>query len=57
MKRLVKGDKVIFGVCSGLGNYVGLDPTVVRIAFVASMLLSGTGFLIYIILALLMPSS
>jgi len=57
MKRLVKGDKVIFGVCSGLGNYVGLDPTVVRIAFVASLLLLGTGFLIYIILALLMPSS
>lgn len=57
MKRLIKGDKVIFGVCSGLGNYLGLDPTVVRIAFVASLLLLGTGLLLYIILALLMPSS
>ncbi len=57
MKKLVKGDRMIFGVCSGLGNYLGLDATIVRVAFVASLLLLGSGFLLYIILALLMPSN
>jgi phage shock protein C len=57
MKRLVKGERMIWGVCSGIANYMELDPTVIRIAFVASVLLFGTGILLYIILALLMPSS
>jgi len=57
MNRLVKGEKMIFGVCSGLGNYLDVDTTVVRIAFIAFLLLFGTGFLLYIILALLMPSN
>ncbi len=57
MNRLVKGEKMIFGVCSGLGNYLDVDKTVVRIAFIAFLLLFGTGFLLYIILALLMPSN
>jgi len=57
MNRLVKGEKMIFGVCSGLGNYLEVDTTVVRIAFIAFLLLFGTGFLLYIILALLMPSN
>jgi len=48
---------MIFGVCSGLGNYLDVDTTVVRIAFIAFLLLFGTGFLLYIILALLMPSN
>jgi phage shock protein C len=54
-KRLVKGEKKIFGVCSGLGNYFDIDPTVIRILFVISVLLFGTGFLLYLILAVVMP--
>lgn len=33
-KRLVKGDKKLFGVCSGLGNYLDLDPTIMRVIFI-----------------------
>lgn len=54
-KRLVKGQKMIFGVCSGLGNYFGLDPTLIRIAFAVSVVFFGAGLLLYIILALIMP--
>lgn len=46
-------NKVIAGVCSGLGNYLGVDVTIMRILFVAMALLGGPGLLIYIILALI----
>ena len=54
-KRLVKKEKKIFGVCSGLGDYFDIDPTVIRLIFLASVLLFGTGLLLYIILAIVMP--
>jgi phage shock protein C len=54
-KRLVKKDTKIFGVCSGLGEYFDIDPTVIRVLFLASVLLFGTGVLLYIILAIVMP--
>ena len=54
-KRLYKKDKKIFGVCGGLADYFGLDPTIIRVIFVASVLLLGTGLLLYIILAIVMP--
>jgi phage shock protein C len=54
-KRLVKKDKKIFGVCGGLGDYFDIDPTIVRIIFLASVLLVGTGVLLYIIMAIIMP--
>ena len=54
-KRLVKKEKKIFGVCSGLGDYFDIDPTIIRVIFLASVLLFGTGILLYIILAIVMP--
>jgi phage shock protein C len=54
-KRLVKGDKKIFGVCSGLADYFDLDPTVVRILFLVAVFMFGTGILLYLILAIVMP--
>lgn len=54
-KRLVKGNKKLFGVCSGLANYFNLDPTVMRIIFIVAFLFFGTGLLLYLILALVMP--
>jgi phage shock protein C len=53
--RLVKGDKKLFGVCSGLADYFNLDPTVMRIIFIVAFLFFGTGLLLYLILALVMP--
>jgi phage shock protein PspC (stress-responsive transcriptional regulator) len=54
-KRLVKGEKKLFGVCSGLANYFDIDPTIVRVLFIVSVLGFGTGILIYLILAVVMP--
>jgi phage shock protein C len=55
-KRLVKGDKKIFGVCSGLADYFDLDPTVVRILFLVAVFMFGTGILLYLVMAIVMPS-
>jgi len=50
-------DKIIFGICSGLAQYFGMDKTVVRIIMI--LLLIFTGFfpvgLIYIIAYFIMP--
>jgi phage shock protein PspC (stress-responsive transcriptional regulator) len=46
-------DKVLGGVCSGLANYLRLDPVIIRILFV---LLFGALFLVYILLWLIVPS-
>lgn len=55
-KRLYKSsrDKMLAGVCGGLGEYFGIDPTWIRIAVVAFTLLGGSGILAYIIAALIM---
>lgn len=48
-------DKVIAGVCGGLGKYFDIDPVIFRVAFVALFLLAGNGILVYLILWLIMP--
>ncbi len=57
-KRLTKSktDRKLFGVCGGLGEYFGIDPTLVRLAFVLLTLFNGIGLALYIILAIIMPS-
>ena len=54
-KKLTKGEKKIFGVCSGLANYLDIDPTVMRLVFVAAFLTFGMGLLIYIVFSFIMP--
>lgn len=54
-KRLVKKEKKIAGVCGGLGHYFDIDPTIIRVLFLAAVLMFGTGLLLYIILAIIMP--
>jgi phage shock protein C len=56
-KRLTRGEGKILGVCEGLGDHFELDPTVVRIAFVLFVFLGGSGILLYLILALVMPKA
>ena len=55
-KRLIKGDKKLFGVCSGLANYFDLDPTIMRVIFIVAALGLGTGVLLYLVLAIVMPN-
>ena len=45
-------DKILGGVCSGLANYMGIDPVVMRIIFVV---LFGALFWVYIVLWLIVP--
>ncbi len=57
MNRLKLSDnKKIAGVCGGLAEYFGIDPTVVRAIFLIGVLCFGVGLLPYIILWLVMPS-
>jgi phage shock protein PspC (stress-responsive transcriptional regulator) len=55
-KRLVKGEKKIFGVCSGIANYFDCDPTIVRILFLVLLLGYGAGLLLYLLAAVVMPN-
>ena len=48
--------RVVAGVCAGIGRRFGLNPTLVRVIFVLSMLLPGPQILIYLGGWLLMPS-
>ena len=48
-------DKMIGGVCGGLGPYLGIDTTLVRIFFVLLALAEGVGVLLYLALWLLLP--
>ncbi len=56
-KRLYRSrtDRQLAGVCAGLAAYLGLDVSLVRIAFIILALLGGPGLLLYIILALVVP--
>ncbi len=47
--------KIIAGVCSGIAEYVGVDPTVVRILWILFCAIGGSGILAYIIAAIIMP--
>lgn len=47
-------NRVICGVCGGLGEYFGVDPTIVRLIWVL-IACSGTGLIAYIIAAVIMP--
>ena len=49
-------NRMIAGVCAGLGNYFNIDPTVVRLLFVLGVFLAGPAMLlVYIIMAVVTP--
>jgi phage shock protein C len=54
-KRLERKEPMILGVCSGLADYFNVDPTIVRLIFIVAFLGFGTGLLVYLVLAILMP--
>jgi len=56
-KRLVRSrdDKVVAGVCAGIGEYFGIDANLVRLLFVLSILLPGPQVIVYLIAWVLMP--
>ncbi len=55
MKKLYKSnERKICGVCGGLGEYFDVDPTIIRLLWVAFVCLGGSGILAYIIAAIVM---
>lgn len=59
IKRLYRSrrDKVIGGVCGGLGGYMNVDPVVIRVVWLALILFGGTGLLAYLIAWILIPEA
>ena len=50
-------DKVIGGVCTGIGHYFDIDPVWIRLGFVLAVVLGGTGVLFYILLMIIIPKA
>jgi phage shock protein C len=48
-------NKMLGGVSAGLGEYLNIDPTIVRLGFVALALMGGPGIVIYLIMWLVVP--
>ena len=56
-KKLYKsqGDRKLCGVCGGLGEFFGIDASLIRLAWIVFNLLGGSGVLAYIIAAIVIP--
>lgn len=50
-------NRQVCGVCAGIGDFLGLDPTIIRVAYALVSLFTGTfpGLVVYFILALIIP--
>lgn len=57
VKRLYRSedDRLIAGVAGGLGEFLDIDPTIIRLIFAFSILLGGTGLLAYLVMWLVVP--
>jgi phage shock protein C len=58
-KRLhrASSDRKLAGVCGGIAEYLGWDPTLVRLLWIVLTLAGGSGILIYLILWVVMPDT
>jgi phage shock protein C len=56
-KRLYRSgrDKILGGVCGGIGEYLGVDPVIIRLIWVISFLAWGSGLIAYIIAWIIIP--
>lgn len=48
-------NKMIFGVCGGVAEYINVDPTIVRLVWALLGISAGVGVVLYIIAAIIMP--
>jgi phage shock protein PspC (stress-responsive transcriptional regulator) len=56
-KKLERKAGKLLGVCAGIADYLDVDATVIRLAFVLLFFFAGGGVLLYLILALIMPKA
>ena len=56
-KRLFRNidNRILGGVCSGLGAYFNIDPTIVRVIFLLALFLAGGSILVYVVLWIVIP--
>lgn len=56
-RRLYRSNanRMIAGVCGGLAEYLNVDPTLIRLGFVLLTFASGTGILLYLVMAIVVP--
>ena len=54
LTRVNEGKKIC-GVCTGIGRYLGIDPTVIRLVFAILACFGGSGILAYLVAAVIMP--
>ncbi|MCU0423020.1 MAG: PspC domain-containing protein [Bacteroidia bacterium] len=50
-------NKIVGGVCSGIANYIGIDPLIIRAAFFIALFVFGSGVLLYIIIWAIVPAA
>ena len=50
-------DRMICGVCGGVGEYFGVDPTLVRLGAALLGMIAGSGLFVYFIMALIIPTN
>ena len=57
MKKLYRStqNKVLAGVCGGIGEYLDVDPVIIRLLWLLFALGMGTGIIVYIIAWLIIP--
>jgi phage shock protein PspC (stress-responsive transcriptional regulator) len=57
MKRLYRSgnDRILGGVCGGIGEYFGLDPVLVRLGWIIFSIIFGAGILAYLIAWIIIP--
>lgn len=53
--RRTRNGKIIAGVCSGVGEYIGVDPNILRLAFAVATFFGGLGAGVYAVAWLLLP--
>lgn len=57
-KKLYRSNdnKIIAGVCGGIGKYFGIDPTVIRVGWAILACCGGAGVIAYVLAAVIMPA-
>jgi phage shock protein C len=53
--RRSRSDRVVAGVCGGIGRYLGVDPVLLRIAFMILALANGLGVIAYVVAWVAIP--
>lgn len=58
-KKLYRSNvnKMVAGVCGGIAEYFDLDPTLIRLGWVVFCALGGSGILVYLIAAIVIPQN